>query len=145
MQTWTIENQSSTHYITILCCTPSEDFTVHGYLSNIPLWKSVVQVFESFYWWPRPHLRQPLASAGPLWMNWRMEAAIYLEASAGSEVLREEKWSNSYDWPASLKCKSQLGVAQTLPVTDGLSPSPWTHAPIVMKMTILLSYLHFWA
>ena len=65
--------------------------------------------------------------------------------TAGSEVLSVGKLTKCYDWPASLKCKSQLGVAQTLPVTDGLSPSPWTHAPIVMKMTILLSYLHFWA
>ena len=50
-------------YITISRCSPGEDFTIHGYLSHILPWKSVVWVFESFYWWPRACFHQPFASA----------------------------------------------------------------------------------
>ena len=49
-----IEN-SKQYNITLLWCTPGEDFTTHRYLSDIPpcRWKSVVQVFGSFYWWSK--------------------------------------------------------------------------------------------
>ena len=40
--------QSSIHYIIILQCTPGEDFTIHGCVSDIPLWKLCCMSFRIF-------------------------------------------------------------------------------------------------
>ena len=42
--------------------------------------------------------------------EWKLHSAQ--KFSPESEVLSAGKWTKSYDWPASLKCKSRLAVAQ---------------------------------
>ena len=93
--------QSSIYYITILCCTQEEDFPIHGHFSNIPLWKSVVWVFQYFCKWPKA----PFSSA------FRLSTTPANELKNGScilsgsiSALSEGKWTKGYKWPASLKC-----------------------------------------
>ena len=71
-----------------------EDFTTHGYLSDIPLSKSVVWVFESFHW----RLRVLFLSAFCFSMtpaNELKKGSFVLpgSVSAGSEVLSMGKWT----------------------------------------------------
>ena len=103
----------SIHFITMSWCTISEDFTIHVYLFIMPLWKSVVGIFESFYWW----LRAPFLSAFCFSMttvNELKNGSCILPGSIspGSDILSRGKWTKHYDWLSSLKCKSQLAVAQ---------------------------------
>ena len=74
---------------------------MHRYLSDIPLWKSVVWVFQYFCKWPKA----PFSSA------FRLSTTPANELKNGScilsgsiSALSEGKWTKGYKWPASLKC-----------------------------------------
>ena len=88
------------HYIAVLWGTPSEGFTILGYLSEILLWKSVAWVNESFLWW----LRSLFLSAlhfGITPVNELKNGSWILPGSVavGSDILNARKWTKCYDWP----------------------------------------------
>ena len=101
--------QSSIHHHIMVY--PEGDLTIHIWLFDIPVWKSVVWVFKSFYWWPRAPF-SPAFHFGKITANvLKNGSCISTESvSAGSEELSVGKWTMLYDWPASLKCQCQLAV-----------------------------------
>ena len=92
----------------------NKDFTINVlYLSNIPLWKSVAWVCDSFYWW----LRSLFSSA----FHFGMSAANKLNNGScilpgsvlpGRDIWSTGKWTKHYDWSTSLNYQSWLAVAQ---------------------------------
>ena len=97
---------------TILSGTPSEDFTIHGYLSCIPLWVSVVCVFGSFYWWPKARLCKLSTSAWLQWTNWRMKLCLATKRHARKWYIMHRKVNKELQLANLFKCKSGLAVAQ---------------------------------
>ena len=127
----------------------SDHFTMQGYLSNISLWKSVVWVFESFYWWMRV-LFPSAVHFSMTSVNELKNGSCILERNvlAGSEVLSAWKGTKRYTWPVFLKCTSRLAVAQTQEnagcwQTLSLPPDTRTHRHENNQFTYLF-YLHFW-
>ena len=57
------EIQRSMHCSTVLRSTLSAGFTIHGYLSSIPLWTSIVWGFESFYSFSRAYFLSAFCSS----------------------------------------------------------------------------------
>ena len=158
---WSEQNTSTTLFKPTWTTENSNQHTLHHHRMEYPAWrfhntwifvwysslKVCLWVFESFYWWPRA----PFSTAfhfGMTAANELKNGSCILPGSvlAESEVLSMGKWTKHYDWPASLKCKSRLAVAQpqesvicwrtlSLPLNTGTHRYEHDH---------FIIYLHIW-
>ena len=134
-----IKIKYSIHYITILWCTRSEGV----YLSDIPLSKSVVWVCQYFHWRMKTAFCQEVSHKCPP-MTQLVKGLNWTVSQGRDVIISMGKWTKCYDWPAALKCKKRLALAQP-PVNDSwwqtlnlfLPPDMYRHRH---EMTIPLFY-----